>query len=250
MDGTSLSPSQRPRPRGSRAALPGPIAERSLRLRGRHSGPGGPAHRVRGPDPYLERGPQLPPNPSESEFLGRVLHSFPTVSSAPALDPHGPLRSEGSSSPLASPRPSAPSSRARPPHHQLPGGPRRGARLHPAGPPPGPRWEAGGVSRGWEPPGHWRAVVASLRRQRARSVGLAFPAPEPIPAVPCARRRRVDSLEAAQGAPRDPRRDSRGERSPWLPLETRPDSPGEPGMQPRAFSTPPATRMRSAAQVC
>ena len=27
---------------------------------------------------------------------------------------------------------------------------------------------------------------------------------------------------------------SRGERSPWLPLETRPDSPGEPGMQPRA----------------
>ena len=29
------------------------------------------------------------------------------------------------------------------------------------------------------------------------------------------------SLEAAQGAPRDPRRDSRGERSPWLPLETK-----------------------------
>ena len=40
------------------------------------------------------------------------------------------------------------------------------------------------------------------------------------------RKRRLDSLEAAQGAPRDPRRDSRGERSPWLPLETRPDSPG------------------------
>ena len=37
------------------------------------------------------------------------------------------------------------------------------------------------------------------------------------------------ALEAAQGAPRAPRRDSRGERSPWLPLETRPDSPGEPG---------------------
>ena len=30
-----------------------------------------------------------------------------------------------------------------------------------------------------------------------------------------------------------PSRDSRGERSPWLPLETRPDSPGEPGMHPR-----------------
>ena len=31
-------------------------------------------------------------------------------------------------------------------------------------------------------------------------------------------------LEAAQGAPRDPRRDSRRERSPWLPLETRAQS--------------------------
>ena len=47
------------------------------------------------------------------------------------------------------------------------------------------------------------------------------------------RKRRLDSLEAAQGAPRDPRRDSRGERSPWLPLEMRPDSPGEPGMRRR-----------------
>ena len=37
---------------------------------------------------------------------------------------------------------------------------------------------------------------------------------------------RLDSVEAAQGAPTDPRRDSRGERSPWLPLETRPDSRG------------------------
>ena len=43
----------------------------------------------------------------------------------------------------------------------------------------------------------------------------------------------MDSLEAAQGAPRDPRRDSRGERIPWLALGTRPDSLGEPGMQPR-----------------
>ena len=40
--------------------------------------------------------------------------------------------------------------------------------------------------------------------------------------------RTLDSLVATHGAPRDPRRDSRGERSPWLPLETRPDSPGEP----------------------
>ena len=38
--------------------------------------------------------------------------------------------------------------------------------------------------------------------------------------------------EAAQGAPREPRRDSRGERSPWLPLETPALSgrfPGLPG---------------------
>ena len=40
-------------------------------------------------------------------------------------------------------------------------------------------------------------------------------------------KRRLDSLEATQGATRDPHRDSRGERSPWLPLETRPDSPGD-----------------------
>ena len=39
------------------------------------------------------------------------------------------------------------------------------------------------------------------------------------------------ALEAAQGAPRDPRRDSRGERSPWLPLETRPDSPGRSALE-------------------
>ena len=29
-------------------------------------------------------------------------------------------------------------------------------------------------------------------------------------------RQEATALEAAQGAPRDPRRDSRGERSPWL----------------------------------
>ena len=46
-------------------------------------------------------------------------------------------------------------------------------------------------------------------------------------------KRRLDSLEATQGAPRYPRRDSGGERSPLLPLEARPDSPGEHGMQPR-----------------
>ena len=31
--------------------------------------------------------------------------------------------------------------------------------------------------------------------------------------------------------PRDNRRDSRGERSPFIPFETRPDSPCESGMQ-------------------
>ena len=56
-----------------------------------------------------------------------------------------------------------------------------------------------------------RAALAGLRE--ARSLGL----------------------EAAQEAPRAPRRDSRGERSPWLPLETRPDSPGEPGGNETSF---------------
>ena len=46
-------------------------------------------------------------------------------------------------------------------------------------------------------------------------------------------KRRLDSLEATQGEPRYQRRDSGGERSPLLPLEARPDSPGEHGMQPR-----------------
>ena len=45
--------------------------------------------------------------------------------------------------------------------------------------------------------------------------------------------RRLDSLYATQWAPRDIHRNSRGERSSLLPLKTRPDSPGEPSMQPR-----------------
>ena len=47
------------------------------------------------------------------------------------------------------------------------------------------------------------------------------------------RKRRLDSLEAAQGAPRHTRRDSRGKRNTLLPLETRPDFLGESGMPPR-----------------
>ena len=39
--------------------------------------------------------------------------------------------------------------------------------------------------------------------------------------------------KATQGAPRYQRRDSGGERSPLLPLEARPDFPGEHGMQAR-----------------
>ena len=39
------------------------------------------------------------------------------------------------------------------------------------------------------------------------------------------------ALYATQWAPRDTRRDSTGERSPFLPLKTRPDSPGESRMQ-------------------
>ena len=84
------------------------------------------------------------------------------------------------------------------------------------------------------------------QRRRAGSRGPTVPGTLPQPAAPpwgqtCRAipgpvsklKRRLDSLEAALGAPRDPRRDSRGGPSPWLPLETRPDSPGEPGMQPQ-----------------
>ena len=39
-------------------------------------------------------------------------------------------------------------------------------------------------------------------------------------------KRRLDSLVATQWAPKDPRRDWGVERSPLLPLEMRPDSPG------------------------
>ena len=57
------------------------------------------------------------------------------------------------------------------------------------------------------------------------------------------RKRRLDSLEAAQGAPRDPRRASRGERSPLLPLEAKPDSPvvrgGTPRLAPPLAHAPP-----------
>ena len=74
------------------------------------------------------------------------------------------------------------------------------------------------------PPG---SPIPGILQSRSLSGGggkPSFPSPSAgdlreLPRVPL-------TLEAAQGAPRDPRRDSRGERSPWLPLETRPDSPG------------------------
>ena len=44
--------------------------------------------------------------------------------------------------------------------------------------------------------------------------------------------RRLHSLSATQWSPRDTRRESTGERSPFFPLKTRPDSPGESRMQP------------------
>ena len=51
-------------------------------------------------------------------------------------------------------------------------------------------------------------------------------------------KRRLDSLEAAQGAPRDPCHDSRGERSPWLPLETRPTPRGSLECNPEITAFP------------
>ena len=52
------------------------------------------------------------------------------------------------------------------------------------------------------------------------------------------RKRRLDSLEATQGAPRAPRRDLTGERSPFFPLKTRPDSPGALGSSLRSPAAP------------
>ena len=82
--------------------------------------------------------------------------------------------------------------------------------------------------------------IYRLRRPRPRQLRAFFScmAWRAISGPLSKRKRRLDSLEAAQGAPRDPRRDSRGERSPWLPLETRPDSPGESGMETRDLCLP------------
>ena len=55
----------------------------------------------------------------------------------------------------------------------------------------------------------------------------------PLPATASQGKSPVPPLRARPSLTAFLRRDSRGERSPWLPLETRPDSPGEPGMQPR-----------------
>ena len=78
--------------------------------------------------------------------------------------------------------------------------------------------------------GHHRTAAAARVGAERRAKNPNHTGNEEYNYFMAKRKRRLDSLEAAQGAPRDPRRDSRGERSPWLPLETRPDSPGEPGM--------------------
>ena len=68
----------------------------------------------------------------------------------------------------------------------------------------------------------------------SRGESLIFlPYPEGNPESSLQTERRPDSLEATQWAPRDLRRDLRGERHPLLALETRPDSLGESGTPPR-----------------
>ena len=46
-------------------------------------------------------------------------------------------------------------------------------------------------------------------------------------------KRRLDTLESTQWAPRDPCHDFRGKRSPLLPLQASPDPPGGSGMETR-----------------
>ena len=74
-----------------------------------------------------------------------------------------------------------------------------------------------------------------MRRPRHREMRAFFSylAWRAIPSSLSKLKRRLDTLESTQWAPRDPYRDLRGERSPLLPLETRADSPGESGVQPR-----------------
>ena len=72
------------------------------------------------------------------------------------------------------------------------------------------------------------SLVLSFLYPRPRELRAFFScmAWRAIPGPLSKRKRRLDSLEATQWPPRDPRRGSRGERSPLLPLEVRPDSPG------------------------
>ena len=74
-----------------------------------------------------------------------------------------------------------------------------------------------------------------MRRPRHREMRAFFSclAWRAIPSPLSKLKRRLDSLEATQWAPRDPRGGSRGERSPLLPLEAKPDSPVESGVRPR-----------------
>ena len=105
------------------------------------------------------------------------------------------------------------------------------------------RPHVGQTEEGGENPHGRRSSRKPLRRPRPRElrardgVSREVPCsalkgetvPDSLPATPRSpptRRVPPRALEAAQGAPRDPRRDSRGERSPWLPLETQAWKPG------------------------
>ena len=72
-----------------------------------------------------------------------------------------------------------------------------------------------------------------MRRLRHREMRAFFFSMEwtAIPSTLSKLKRRLESLEATQWAPRDTRLDSRGERTPLLLLEARSDPPGETGMQ-------------------
>ena len=72
-----------------------------------------------------------------------------------------------------------------------------------------------------------RSSRKPLRRPRSRELRAFFScmAWRAIPGPLSKRKRRLDSLEAAQGAPRDPRRDSRGGVTHRVRLECDPDIP-------------------------
>ena len=181
----------------------------------RHPSPG---CSPRGAEQGHHMAPSCCPSPSTSSGSDSSLGDFLLLVRAAACRAWSELAAEDTGRSRAAPLSHSSSGCAWPQTRErqfaFGGGPaRRSAGAGPGagsgGQPPAPRLRGGKGS-----PGTWAPSV-ELRRGSQPSPWVARESWG------------LRSSEAAQGAPREPRRDSRGERSPWLPLETRPDSPGD-----------------------